>query len=405
MNIIADKITFGGKSLGKIDGKNVFIPFAIPGETYEILIKEEKKDYDNAEIINIIKPSKYRVTPECKYYGKCGGCNMMHIDWKYQQELRKNILVDIFSQNGIDIRESTKIIFGPSNNYRSRFQLNDGGLCEKGTNVSIQITKCLCAENTINEYLESNDITTRPKGRTHIFGSSFVEGENKLKISSENNKIAQEKKIKNFGKKNLKIKENHYFAGTVISPENTITVKIAGKKLSFDVRGFFQSNLFVFEKVINLICDNLSGGNQILDMYAGCGSISTFLTNKYENVVLVEHNRDALVYAEQNLRGTKHSSYGLSGSTWVKTCSQSCGKFDAVVIDPPRSGMEKDVCEYLCESKIPHIISLSCDPSTHARDCSRLIKAGYEIKKTYLLDFYPHTSHIESLVVLELTNE
>ena len=171
------------------------------------------------------------------------------------------------------------------------------------------------------------------------------------------------------------------------------------KKLSFDVRGFFQSNLFVFEKVTQLILDNLPGGKNILDMYAGCGSISSFLTEKYENVVLVEHNRDAIVYAEQNLSGKGHVSYGLSGDNWEKKCAAYWKKNKACVIDPPRKKKKKEVCDYLCNSNIPLIVSMSCDPATHARDCAKLIKAGYFLDKAYLLDFYPNTSHIESLVV------
>lgn len=393
-------MTFGGKTIGKIDGKNVFIPYTLPGETLEINIIESKKDYDNAEIVNIIEPSKYRVEPACKYYGKCGGCNMMHIAPEYQRELRKEMLVDIYNQNGIDISDKTDIVYGPETNYRARFQLNDGGLSERNSNIIVPVENCLCAEKPVNEYLENTDFNARPKGRIHLFGSSYAENQLKISYSEAEPKKSVQTKMK--GGKKLKIKENHYFAGTVLSPENTISVNINKKTLSFDVRGFFQSNLFVFEKVTQLILDNLPGGENILDMYSGCGSISTFLTEKYNNVVLVEHNRDALVYAEQNLSGTGHISYGLSGASWVKTCSQYCGKFDACVVDPPRSGMEKEVRDYLCKSGIPKIISLSCDPATHARDCASLIKAGYDMKKIYLLDFYPNTSHIESMAVFKL---
>ena len=85
-NIITDKIAFGGNCLTKINGKNVFVPFAIPGEELKVEIIQEKRDYDIAKISEIIKPSPYRVTPECKYYEKCGGCNMMHIDAEYQKD-------------------------------------------------------------------------------------------------------------------------------------------------------------------------------------------------------------------------------------------------------------------------------------------------------------------------------
>ena len=405
MTILTEKTVFGGNSIGKIDGKTVFVPFTMPGETLEIEIIESKKDYDNAVISKIVTSSQHRVEPQCPYYKKCGGCNMMHIDYEYQQQLRATMLEDIFEQNGIDIRGKTQIVAGPQFNYRARFQINNGGLSEKGSNLIIPVENCLCAENCINEYFHSTPFEKRPQGRIHIFGSHKVtaSGQNNAKtVITKNETVKKTIQVKGKTKKNLKLKENHYFAGTVASPENNVTVTLGGKNITFDVRGFFQSNLFVFEKVTKLICDCLTSGNNVLDMYAGCGSISTFLADKFKNVVLVEHNRDALVFAEQNMAGTGHVSYGLSGANWVKTCSQFCGKFDACVVDPPRSGMEKEVRDYLCNSGIPEICALSCDPATQARDCGALIKAGYNIKAAYLLDFYPNTSHIESLIVFGL---
>ena len=107
------------------------------------------------------------------------------------------------------------------------------------------------------------------------------------------------------------------------------------------------------------------------------------------------------VFAEENMAGKKHESFGLSGEVWTKyhaeTVIKQGGNFDAVVIDPPRSGMEKEVCQWLQKSGIPHIRSVSCDIATHARDIKFLIRAGYRLEKLYLLDFYPQTGHIESL--------
>ncbi|MCR4580447.1 MAG: TRAM domain-containing protein [Treponema sp.] len=400
MEIIAEKITFGGNSLGKIDGKSVFIPYAIPGEKLDVEITESKKDYDTAGIVKILEASKNRIIPPCPYYGKCGGCNMMHIEPAYQRQLRASILEDLFSQNGIKFKESVEIIYGPDYEYRARFQLTDGGLSQRKSNQIIPIEKCLCAEKNINDYLAEKDFSQREKGRCHLFGSSFMQGENasSVVISKEIKKIPETVKYDKKNKKH-KPKENHYFAGTVYSPEYSVGVKLNDKLIYFDVRGFFQSNLFVFSKVLEVIKALLPGGNNILDMYSGCGSISAFLADKYQNVVMVEHNRDALVYAEKNLAGKGHVSYGMSGAAWVKNCAASCPSFDACLIDPPRSGMEKEVSDYLCNSKIPLILSVSCDPTTHARDAAKLIKAGYNMQKVYLLDFYPNTSHIESLCI------
>ena len=399
------KMVFGGQTIAKIGNKTVFIPYALPDETVSINIVQHKNDYDNAQIIKIIKASPYRKEPECKYYGACGGCNMMHIQSDYQKELRLQMLKDSFISNKIDLDKLSlpiEIISGPDFNYRARFQLTDGGLCTKSQNNVVEIEECLCAEKVINDYLKQNKAQDRPKGRIHLFGSQKVSLEDeKIKLYIPEEKPV--KKIIQSGKnsKKLKVKENKHFAGTLLSPRNLVTVKLLDREITFDVRGFFQSNLFVFEKVIELITGLLPGGENILDMYSGCGSISAFLGKKYKNVVLVEHNRDALVYAEQNMAGTNHTSYGLSGENWVKTCASSCPAFDAAVVDPPRSGMEKAVLDYFCKSSIPFIVYLSCNPSTQSRDCAKLIQNGYNIKKAYLLDFYPNTSHIESLVVLE----
>ncbi len=401
VTVKTEKTVFGGNTIAKINSKTVFIPFTLPDETLSINIVQHKSDYDNAEIIKILDPSPYRKNPECKYYGSCGGCNMMHIKSEYQRELRKQMLNDAFLANKIELPQ-IQVIYGPDFNYRSRFQFTDGGLCQKNANNVITIDQCLCAETAINEYLKSTPAENRPKGRTHFFASSKAVDKS-IKITCENPKnkqSVQNNRQSNKSSKKYKFKENKYFAGTVISPQDTETVQLNGKNISFDVRGFFQSNLDVFEKVLKILVEKLPHGQNILDMYAGCGAISCFLGQNFNNVTLVEHNRDALVFAEQNMAGIPHISYGMSGASWVKNCASTCPQFDACVVDPPRSGMEKEVLDYFCKSDIPFIAYLSCNPSTQSRDCQKLLKAGYKIQEAYLMDFYPNTSHIESLIFL-----
>ena len=400
--VTTEKTVFGGNTIARIDSKTVFIPFSLPGETLSINIVQHKNDYDNAEIVKIIEPSPYRIDPPCKYYGLCGGCNMMHIAPEYQRELRKQMLFDAYKSNKIEPSCEIETVFGPDYNYRARFQLNQGGLSQRSGNNVVKIKECLCAEKPVNQFFAETEPEKRPSGRCHIFGSE--KASEKLVIEAENglsgkNGVTNNRQFGNKSKKLKNIKQNHYFSGTILSPENTVTALIKDQKIEFDVRGFFQSNLFVFEKVIDLMEKLLPRGENVLDMYAGCGSFSVFLAEKFSNVVLVEHNRDALVFAEKNLSGKTHTSYGLSGENWVKTCASSCPSFDACVIDPPRSGAEKAVIDYLCKSDIPVIFYVSCNPATQARDAKGLINAGYSLERLFLLDFYPNTSHIESLAL------
>lgn len=395
-----EKIVFGGDCIAKIDGKTVFVPFALPGETLRVEITESRRDYDRAKITEILEPSPHRVTPPCPLYGKCGGCNFMHSESSSQISFRKQILYDCFLRAGISENEMPEIeaVTGPEFGYRARFQFTDGGLLERGTKNVIPLKNCPVAENAINAWLSSVPQKSRPRGRIHVFGGSFCG--DRVTVAQENNFSGGDFSSFESQNRSKKIKSKtprQIFSGTIISPENTVSVTLSGKQISFDVRGFFQSNMFVLEKAVSEIC-KFSESKNLVDIYSGCGTFSVFLANHAENITLVEHNRDALVFAEQNLAGTRHASFGLSGAKWV---AQQVGKkFDGVVIDPPRSGMEKEVLKWLCTSKPKQINAVSCNPSTHARDIAALIKAGYRLERLLLLDFYPQTSHVESLAVL-----
>lgn len=414
--IITQKMVLGGDCIGDIDGKTVFVPFAIPDEKLEIEITSSKRDYDTAKIIHIIEKSPHRVTPPCPLYSTCGGCNMMHIESSYQRELRSQMLKSCFEREKIDTPEIIPV-YGNDQGYRCRFQLHDGGLSMRQSNNVVKLDNCLVATKEINEWLISVMQSKRPQGRIHLFGGGCVVPElntiagdlhdkrfpRVILAHEETNKGQGETVIKS-GRRKIKKNVNHYFSGTVLNPANTVTVSIAGKKISFDVQGFFQSNIEILEKSVALICSGLEGKN-VLDMYSGAGTFSVFLADHFEKVTMVEHNRDALVFAEINMQGKNHTAYGLSGAKWVAENASSIirneGEFDCVVIDPPRSGMEKEVCQWLCKNHPLHIRSVSCDPATHARDAAFLVKAGYKLSKLYLLDFYPQTSHIESLAYFD----
>lgn len=395
--IITDKIVFGGKCIGKNGGKTVFVPFSVPGERLEVEIVRSRRDYDEARVVRIEEPSPYRVTPPCALYGKCGGCDMMHIAPDRQALLRAEMLRDCFARCGVSAPEIIPIR-GPDFHYRCRFQLHGGGLFERAGNAPVFPESCAVAEDAVNEWLAAVPAEERPAGRCHLFGSgrascswdpafphvAAAEGAENEK-AAPSGRGAERRKTRAAKKR---------YAGTVISPAQTVTAEILDKKISFDVRGFFQSNLFVLEKAIRALCDGLAG-KDALDLYAGCGTFSVFLADLFESVTLVEHNRDALVFAEMNLAGKRHESYGIGAEKWIETAAGR--RFDAAVVDPPRSGMAREVTDFLCRARVPVIRSLSCDPATHARDAARLIRAGYRLERLYLLDFYPHTSHIESL--------
>ncbi|HZK19838.1 MAG TPA: TRAM domain-containing protein [Treponemataceae bacterium] len=377
--IITDKIVFGGDCIGKIDGKTVFVSGALPGETVEIKIITQKKDYDKARVVHIVKPSKHRIIPPCPLYGVCGGCNLQFASDDYQKVLRQSIMQDACdrafynSKTAIPKIEIIEIIDGKSLGYRSRFQFFNGGLKKRGSSEVVPLLDCPIAVPEIRTYLASkNKITI---GKNYVFGDRRVHGTQKI-FSTKTDTLCT-----------VDIKDHN----NIVQP------------ISFDVRGFFQSNLELLEKTLPYLIEGLEG-NHLLDMYAGVGTLSAFAGQTFKTITLVEHNKKALSFAKTNLKhlttlGKKVQTYPLSGDKWVKTVATNV--FDAVLVDPPRSGIEKSVLNWFCQNNIKQVRYLSCDPVTFARDLKKMCQNGYSIKRLMMLDFYPQTSHIESLAWLE----
>lgn len=377
MTIIADKMVSGGDCITKIDGKTVFVPQLLPGEEAAIKITESRKDYDRAEVLAITRTSPHRRQPPCPYYGNCGGCNLQIADDDFQKELRLSILKDCFrrglgrilgSEKAItDVIDTAAVLSGNAWNYRSRFQFHADGLKRKADESIVPIDSCLIATDGVNKILHDKKLPAACE-RTHVF------------------------------------------EGLVAAPDaedTEYTATINGRNLLFNVRGFFQSNLEMISKTVTLLEEELSErlsltaekkGGTLLDMYCGVGTFTRFLGPLFNRTVLVEHNAHAIGYAEKNVADVPHSSYAMSGAKWVRT-PEAGSQYDAVVIDPPRSGMEKEVVSWLCSHKTPLVLSVSCDPVTHARDAVKLIQSGYTLEKLVLLDFYPQTSHIESFAI------
>lgn len=390
--------------MAKIDGKAVFVPQLLPGEKAEIDITESHKDYDRGKVIRILKSSPHRRVPPCPYYGICGGCNMQIADDEYQKEVRLDILKDCFrralrltneendNSSLAQIVYGAQVISGENWGYRNRFQFHSGGLKRRAQESIVALDDCPVAVPEIRHLLK-NKMLPEKYGRLHVFNGN-VSQEDGLEASIPNR----------FDK-----------AGRT-SPNNEdiqeVSVDICGKKIFFDIRGFFQSNIGTFEKAVESIRpyiekhayapSNGQAQTELLDMYSGVGTFSALFGDLFTKTTLVEHNKKALRLADKNLVGIQHDVYAMSGEKWVRTPAAR-KKYGAVIIDPPRSGIEKPVMSWLCG--MPHgnkpdvVFSVSCDPVTHARDAASLTAAGYEMTTLMMLDFYPQTSHIESFAV------
>jgi 23S rRNA (uracil1939-C5)-methyltransferase len=178
-------------------------------------------------------------------------------------------------------------------------------------------------------------------------------------------------------------------------------VDLLGKTLSFSPACFFQSNLRMLESLIPYAFEGLSG-EVALDLYGGVGTFGVFLADRFKRVLTIEEDPPAASWAEKNLPPGGGEVFHGPVEKWISTREGRSEKFDAAVVDPPRSGLSAMVKDFLRNRKPPVIVYISCDVITLARDAGFLCGSGYRLKKSAVFDFYPQTAHMESLCTFVL---
>lgn len=365
-----EKLVAGGDGLAFLDGKAIFVPFALPGETVLAAISTGRRDYAQAELVEILEPSRHRVEPPCPIYRECGGCNLQHLSYSRQVEEKALIVAEAFARTArVETGEIAAVPSLPFA-YRNRLQLHFTrlrrlGFMKRGSTDVVEAPTCLIALRPVQDWIEERagsakayeelETVVRGKDRFLVFGYGdevWIEGE-----------------------------------------KGIVEVSVAGQAIRFHVRGFFQSNLYLLDYFVPEAVAGLSGG-RAADLYCGVGLFGRFLAPSFESVVCVEQNPYALDLARVNVPGTGNEFSSLPVEDWVRTDSAR-RPFDLVVLDPPRTGLAPPVREWLASSKPHSIVYLSCDPVTLARDSGDLIRAGYSLQSLKAFDFYPQTSHVE----------
>jgi 23S rRNA (uracil1939-C5)-methyltransferase len=374
-----EKLVAGGDGLAFLDGKAVFVPFALPGETILATITSGKRDYAQARLDELIEPSPYRVEPPCPVYGECGGCNLQHLAYSRQVEEKALIVAEAFAriakvETG-DIATIPSLPFA----YRNRMQLHFTperrlGFMKRSSAEVVEAPSCPIALRSIQAWIEERAGGRRgfdelkPYILGHEFkGSSLVK--DRFLVFGYGDEVWVE------GKKGL------------------VEVTVAGEAIRFHIRDFFQSNLYLLDSFVPEVLAGASGG-RAADLYCGVGLFGRFLSSSFRDLVCVEQNPHALELAKVNVPGEGREFSSLPVEDWILTDSAK-RPFDLVLVDPPRTGLAQPLREWLARAKPPLIVYVSCDPVTLARDSGELVRAGYSLQCLKAFDFYPQTSHVE----------
>lgn len=430
MVLKVEKSNLGGQGIAYLNGKVCFVDFVIPEEEIKAEIIVEKKDYNIARVVDIIKPSPARVTPLCPVFGRCGGCQMQHIDYSKQIELKREILIDTLKHIGkIDFHD-IEVFYEEPWYYRNRAQLpaqKDGefklGYFKKGTHEVVNHEVCYINQREINciteilrERIKKSNIEIYDElkhrgnlrhliikrgtntGQVYI---TFVTKERSLPEVTYEGLMQEIPQITGINQ-NINVQKTNRILGSkniILAGRNYYEERIADKKFRIGPMSFFQVNTSVFEKIVEKIKQEIQG-SKIIDLYSGVGAIGICVAPLCKRVTAIEENPDAIKDGIENAKLNNIKNIDFIEDKVEKRILE-IKDADTVVLDPPRKGVARLVIERLKRIRVKKIIYLSCHPATLARDANLIIGGGYQIKKVYLFDMFPQTYHIESLMIFE----
>ena len=444
-----------GQTIAKSDeGIVLMVKNGVPGDIVDIKTYRKKKNYFLGNIVNYQSYSKYRVNPKCEHFGLCGGCKLQNISYDYQTKLKENKIKHSFNKIFKNVNINPILKCKDQFNYRNKLEfsftdnkwLTNDEIKKKNNDIDrrgigfhkagmwdkiVDIKQCHLQEEPSNkirialkEFAKNNNISfynsRLKKGllRTVTIRSSSLNQFMVLVQFFENN----EKDISlvmNFLKDSSKEiysllycinnKENDSIYDREIilyEGKNYIEEKI--KDLIFKIypKSFFQTNIdqtIILYKIVEKFAD-LNGSEIVYDLYSGLGTISQFLAKKAKKVIGIESIEEAVNSAKEsaivnNINNVKFQT-GDMKTIFTSNFIKKHGNPDIIITDPPRDGMHKDVIKEILKLKTKTIVYVSCNPATQLRDLEKL-KEKYAILKVQPVDMFPHTDHVENVVLLK----
>ena len=385
-----------GRGVAYVDGKITFVPKTIPGDIVRINITKEKKKFNEAECLELIASSPSRIAAPCPYFAKCGGCQLQSLEYDKTIQYKKEKIDNTLRKNKI-VHEVEMIDNPKPYNYRNKISLKviDGkiGYYLSGSHELIEVLACRIANLAINTCLSFVKTFNIINGEVVI---RCNQNEEILLVINSNDKldIDVDKLKKHIKLVGIIINNKVYYGESYLFER----INNCLFKISYD--SFFQVNPYVASKLFQIVKDNIRANDKVLDLYCGVGTLSLMAGEKAKSVVGIEIVPNAILNAIFNaqINGLNNVKFLLND---VKDAINKITlDFTKVIVDPPRSGLTKDIIEVLLKIKPESIIYVSCDPQTLVRDY-KLLMGDYVLEKAYTLDMFSYTYHVESLWLLK----
>jgi 23S rRNA (uracil1939-C5)-methyltransferase len=448
-----------GKGVGKTDDFVLFVDKAIPGDVADVQVYKSKKNFGEGRIVTLKQPSEYRVEPFCEHFGTCGGCKWQHMDYTGQLKFKQKSVADALGRIAkIDVEGIMDIVPSPADRYyRNKLEytfsdkrwLYDGENKEDetlnmnalGFHIPGRFDKILDVKHCYLQAEPSNTLRNSIRDFVIAQGYTFYNLRNHegalrnliVRTSSTGEVMVivvfayvsedEVNKLMNFidagfpeitsllyiinQKKNDTIFDQDVIAFK--GPEY-VHEEMNGIKFRIGPKSFYQTNSIQALRLYEITRDfaGFTGNELVYDLYTGAGTIANFIAGHVKEVVGVEYVPTAIEDAKvnsaiNNITNTKFYA-GDMKDVLVADFVAEHGKPDVIITDPPRAGMHPDVVNRLMEIEAPKIVYVSCNAATQARDLL-VLKEKYDTVKIQPVDMFPHTQHVENVVLLELREQ
>ena len=397
-----------GLGIVKGDGKVIFVDGAVAGDVCSIEITGEEKNYLTARIKEILSPSKSRVEPDCPYFGKCGGCSLRHVLFDNENEIKRNTVSSAFRRAGINDDVEDTLCCGPER-YRNKVSFKiDGstvGFYETETNniVPLENNVCINAPDRfsevaalIAEYLNSHGVRA-----SDITIRSSTGGELSVLVTADAlPDRAETTKMFSALVSSLSFRIDNSTETFRIFGKGGIDNSVFGLDLFVSDGSFFQVNYEGAELLFGVIASLFDRIEFDLcaDLFCGTGVWGLALAKRFpdKHFYGVDSNASAIEDAKKNAErnGIKNIRF-YCGDASMRTDESSP---DAVIVDPPRAGLQRGMLDVLMSISPKNVVYVSCNPFTLARDVKILIGYGYSIKRVTPVNLFPRTEHVETVV-------
>lgn len=425
--VIADlkieSLAYGGNGLGYHEGKVIFVPQTAPGDRVSCRVVKSKKRFAEARIEQVLEPSVERCSPVCPVFGLCGGCQWQHLPYEAQVFWKEQIFADLLQrQAGIDRARILPLVAAPEPwHYRSRAQLKlqvKGqqlimGFYRRGSHDVVDHQQCPILDPRLNQaalvfrkalsdlrhnrHMPQLDLGIGDSGQVravlHYLGTEAAAVAEFLRARISAAGIA------------LFLQGGNKRKPKPVCGEEDLCIRVGEPSLTlaYGPGGFAQVNLEQNRALVQTVTAAVqeSGARRVLDLYCGMGNLSLPVARQVNEIVGVEDFAPAIVRARTNATHNdieNASFHPLSAVGAAKQLDDGTG-FDLVMLDPPRSGAF-DVIADLLVLRPRHILYVSCEPPTLARDLKPLLQGGYGLEWSRAFDFFPQTHHIESATLL-----